>query len=27
VPDYQERGEWLEENGHRLIFSGRSGTH
>lgn len=27
VPDYQENGEWLEENGHRLIFSGRSGTH
>ncbi len=25
VPDYQERGEWLEENGHRLIFDGSAG--
>jgi len=21
VPDYQERGEWLKDNGHRLIFN------
>jgi predicted metal-dependent hydrolase len=26
MPDYQERGEWLEENGHRLVFSGHSDT-
>ncbi len=23
VPDYQERGEWLEKNGHRLTFSSK----
>jgi len=22
VPDYQEKGEWLEENGHCLVFDG-----
>ncbi len=25
VPDYQERGKWLEENGHRLVFDGSTG--
>ncbi len=25
VPDYREKGEWLEENGHRLIFDRSAG--
>jgi predicted metal-dependent hydrolase len=25
VPGYQEKGEWLKENGHRLVFDGSAG--